>query len=59
MGRKEAANVAVDEEVIVLKENKKSVLIACWNCGKQMWVKKGSQCHKKGVCGNCIGEFKS
>jgi len=41
-------------EVIVLKEKKNSVLIKCWRCGKELWVKRGSYCHTEGLCGLCI-----
>jgi hypothetical protein len=39
---------------ITIKENKGSVLIKCWNCGKELWVRKGSPCHDKGLCGRCV-----
>ena len=44
---------ATNEEIIVLKENKTNALIACWECGKQTWVKKGSKAYNLGLCGNC------
>jgi hypothetical protein len=28
------------------------------NCGKETWVRAGSNCHNNGVCGTCIGEPK-
>ncbi len=46
-------NVSFEREVIVLKEKKHSVLLKCWNCGKETWVKKGSPCHMSGLCNNC------
>jgi hypothetical protein len=39
---------------IIIKENKGNVLIKCWGCPKETWVKKGSQCHVKGLCSDCI-----
>ncbi|KKN77858.1 hypothetical protein LCGC14_0355950 [marine sediment metagenome] len=42
------------EHCITIKENKGSVLIKCWKCGKELWVRKSSPCHDKGLCGNCV-----
>ena len=42
------------EHCTTIKENKGSVLIKCWKCGKELWVRKGSPCHDKGLCGNCV-----
>ena len=41
---------------IILKENKNNALIKCWNCGKEIWVKKGSPCFDEGLCFNCIDD---
>lgn len=42
------------EHCITIKENKGSVFIKCWKCGKELWVRKGSPCHDKGLCGHCV-----
>lgn len=39
---------------LVLKRNKKSALIKCWKCGKEIWVKQGSPCFTRGLCSKCI-----
>jgi len=44
---------------VILKESRCSFLIACWNCGKRLWVMKGSRCHAVGLCSKCIGAFNS
>ena len=42
------------ESTIIIKENKGNVLIKCWRCGKESWVKKGSPCHNEGLCSKCV-----
>jgi len=42
---------------IVLKEQKRSVRIMCWNCNQRLWVMKSSRCHILGLCSHCIGNF--
>ena len=44
----------VSKHCITIKENKGQALIKCWKCGKELWVRKGSPCHDKGLCGNCV-----
>ena len=39
---------------ITIKESRNNVLIKCWKCGKELWVRKGSPCHGKGLCGHCV-----
>lgn len=54
--KKENPSISTKSEdiAIVLKEKKKSVLIKCWNDGKELWVKKGSRCHVTGLCSKCL-----
>ncbi len=47
-------NLDSTHDAIVLKENKGNVLIKCWNDGKETWVRKGSYCHKTGLCSKCL-----
>lgn len=46
-----------ERTVIVIQEKKNSVQIKCWSCGYLQWVKKGTTCHTKGLCGSCIATF--
>jgi hypothetical protein len=47
----------IEHTAVVVKTRKRSVQIQCWNCSHLVWVMKGSQCHKTGLCGHCIGSF--
>jgi hypothetical protein len=39
--------------VETIKEQKRSIQFKC-KCGKLQWCKKGSQCHIKGMCMDCL-----
>lgn len=39
---------------VILNETKTTVQIACWYCGRHVWVIKGARCHKTGLCSACL-----
>ncbi len=43
-----------EHTAVILAEKKNTVRIACWNCGRPQWVKRGTKCHRTGLCGNCV-----
>ena len=43
-----------DHTAVILEEKKKQIRIACWSCAHPQWVKRGSKCHRLGLCGNCV-----
>jgi len=43
---------------IELKRRGGNVLIKCWVCSKETYVRIGTQCHQTGLCGTCIGNVK-
>jgi hypothetical protein len=53
-GSNRTGTVVKQRDAIELKRQGGNVLIKCWNCGKETWVRIGSNCHRNGVCSKCI-----
>lgn len=54
--KKDGSALGFQKGAIVIKSKKNSVLIKCWNDGKELWVKRGSHAHNTGLCSRCILE---